>query len=248
MLAGYNKNHIKNHSQEHQKRHIFSHFPQSTLCNLNMFFKASSKTSRRFANSLQFLLLMIDCSLFKIAISVIVNIAWRYVFRGFWLFFIWRNNVFFIFSQKCICGCFLPMLNIFSPYFKYSFSFLDTNVDALIQRNSIPNNIRYQRPINMSSSPHTSGKYKNNFTNCKNVNVSSTSYRKVASCELDHVSIDEKSKLTASEDTQIEDATISLPSSSKCSHSNNDICCCRHGYRRFEPPPAYSPLKEVSLA
>ena len=137
--------------------------------------------------------------------------------------------------------------HFFLPYFKYYFPFLDTNVDAIIQRNSIPNNIRCQRPLNMSSSSHTSSKYTKNFTNCNNINVSSTSYRKVASCELDHVSVDEKSKLTASEDTQIEDAITLLPSSSRCSHSNNDICCCRHGDRRFEPPPAYSPLKEVSL-
>ena len=139
------------------------------------------------------------------------------------------------------------MLNIFSTYFEYPFPSLDTNVDAIIQRNSIPNNIQYQRPFNMSSSSHTNSKNTKNFTNCKNIGVSSTSYRKVASCELDHVSVDEKSKLTASEDTNIEDATTSLPSSSKCSHSNNDIRCCHHGDRRFEPPPAYSPLKNVSL-
>lgn len=124
MLAGYNKNHIKNHSLEHQKHHVFSHFPQSTLCNLNMFFKASSKTSRRFANSLQFLLLMFDCSLFKIAISVIVNIAWRYVFRGFWLLFIWRNNFFLnLFSEVYLRVLFSNVKHFFTIFQIFFFFF-----------------------------------------------------------------------------------------------------------------------------
>jgi len=122
----------------------------------------------------------------------------------------------------------------------------DTDMDAMIEHNSIPNNLRHQLIVTSpNTSTHSLLKKKNinpqnicsstkkSKTNNINQHGNASNYSKVACYELEQ-----------SSSSSIDEKTDHLTSDTKNLTSNSECCCrdiCRcHSVKKFEPPPAYT--------